>query len=148
VSARLLVLGLAFAALACGPMGPISGGKLDGELVSGPVADWSFTEHAETVAVETRPGDPYSVNVWAVAEGPRLYVASGSGPETTWAKNVLSDPRVRVRVDGKLYELQAVRVQDAAEQEAALLLYKRKYDYQPKEEEAGKAVLFRLDPRS
>jgi hypothetical protein len=143
---RAARLAFALAALACGPMGPVAGGKLEGEPAPLP-ADWSFTDGTETVAVETRPDDPYSVNVWAVADGARLYVASGSGPETTWAKNALADPRVRMRLNGKVYELAAVRVEDPAEQQAALALYERKYDYEPPADEAAKAVLFRLHPR-
>jgi deazaflavin-dependent oxidoreductase (nitroreductase family) len=148
VSARRLAFaGLALATLACGPMGPIAGGKLDGELVTAPVSDWSFSDASDTVALETKPDDPYSVNVWAVADGPRLYVASGGGAGTAWAENLHADPRVRVRIDGKLYELSAVEVTDDAEKQASLALYKKKYDYEPEPEDAGKAILFRLDPR-
>jgi hypothetical protein len=138
---------LAFAVLACGPIGPISGGKLDGQLVTTPVADWSFSDASKTVALESRPDDPYSVNVWAVADGPRLYLAAGKGLETKWAKFVLADPRVRVRIDGKIYELRAVEVTDDAQKQAVRALYQKKYAYAPKPEDAAKAVLFRLDPR-
>ena len=41
----LAVLALA----ACGPLGPISSGKLAGELVSAPVVDWSFTDAISTI---------------------------------------------------------------------------------------------------
>lgn len=140
-------LALALATLACGPMGPVAGGRLDGELVTAPVGDWSFSDAADTVALETKPDDPYSVNVWAVADGAKLYVASGNGPGTAWAENIHADSRVRVRIDGKLYELSAVEVTDDAEKQASLALYKKKYDYEPKPEDAGKAILFRLEPR-
>ena len=43
----LVVLALA----ACGPLGPIPGGKLAGELVSEPVVDWSFTDALETIEI-------------------------------------------------------------------------------------------------
>ena len=51
-------------ALACGPIGPIPGGALRGDPVAEPVQDWSFLDAEHTVQLETRPGDPYSVNVW------------------------------------------------------------------------------------
>jgi hypothetical protein len=66
---RLAGIALAALALACGPMGPLSGGKLDGERVTTPVGDWSFSDASDTVALETNPDDPYSVNVWFVRRG-------------------------------------------------------------------------------
>ena len=35
---------------------------------------WTFTNEVDTVQLETRPGDPYSVNIWCVAIEGALYV--------------------------------------------------------------------------
>jgi hypothetical protein len=137
---------VAFAALACGPHGPVPGGRLTGEVVNAPVDDWSFAKGVETISIETRPGDPYSVNVWFVSHGPRLWVAAGGGAGSKWAKNLMADPRVRLLIDGKLYERKAVRTTDQAELDEALVLYQTKYDYQRDPKDEGKAVLFRMDP--
>jgi hypothetical protein len=143
IAAAVLALG----ALACGPHGPVPGGRLSGEVVTTPVDDWSFAQGLETIAIETRPDEPYSVNVWFVSQGPRLWVASGGGSETKWAKNLTADPRVRLLINGKLYERMAVPANDQVEQEEVLVLYQTKYDYKRDAEDEGKAVLFRMDPR-
>lgn len=101
-------------ALACRePVLVLPGGKLDGELR--PAGDrFAPADGFATAQLETRPEDPYSVNItYTVVDG-RSYVNAG-GSESNWAKNVSADPRVRLRVDGALHELVAVRVTDRAE---------------------------------
>jgi hypothetical protein len=144
--------GLALAALlaalvACEPIGPVPGGALSGEVQSAPVDDWSFSNKDETLQLETRPDDPYSVNVWFVASGPRLWIAAARGVDGGWGEHLTADPRARLRIDGKLYERKAVRVSDQAEIDEVVVLYKTKYDYQRDPNEERAAVLFRLDPR-
>ena len=64
--------------------------------------------------IETDPSDPYSVTVaYTVVDG-QLYVNAG-GAEKRWAKNTVANPNVRLRIDGKIYDLQAIRVEDPAE---------------------------------
>ena len=106
-----LLVGLA---LGCnGPAGLLPGGGLEGETRPVP-SDWSFAGDYGTAQIETRPEDPYSVNlVFTVLNG-RVYVNAGD-TETQWVKNLTEDPRVRLRVDGALYELRAERVTDADE---------------------------------
>ena len=58
--------------------------------------------------------DPYSVNIaFTVLDG-RLYINAGD-TETQWVKNIASNPLVRLRMDGALYDLRAERVMDADE---------------------------------
>ena len=145
-------LGLLLVSVACGPLGPISGGRLRGP-VEPPPPDWSAAAEADTVQLETRPGDPYSVNVWCGVLDGRLYVPTSLilGPddptEREWVRNVTRDPRVRLRVDGTVYELVAVRVEDPAEVLAARTLLLAKYETEP-DDHSGKAWIFRLEPRS
>jgi len=138
---------LLLGALACGPLGPIPGGRLSGTLAPSAPSDWSSTDSVKEVQLETRPSDPYSVNIWGVGIGRSFYVASGRGEESTWARNILEDPNVRLRVGETLYELRAVRVDDDQSREIFLEALARKYDWEPDGEEAETAWLFRLDPR-
>jgi hypothetical protein len=110
----LLALLLALAAFACGgPFAVLPGGELDGEVEPVP-SDWAFAGDYGTIQLETRPEEPYSVNIaYTVLEG-RLYVNAGD-TETQWVKNMTATPLVRLRMDGVLYELRAERVTDAAE---------------------------------
>ena len=144
---RLAFVAAASLALACGnPHGMLPGGKLDGQLVTAPVDDWSFTHDAKTVQLETRPDSPYSVNVWCVAKGANLWVSAGRD-SNKWANNMLAEPRVRVRVGERLYERKAVRVTDAEEIEIVKSLYEEKYDWKRDPDDKTSRLLFRLDPR-
>ena len=143
----LALVALASILLACGPLGPIPGGRLSGEVVSTPVEDWSFASAVETIQLETRPDDPYSVNTWFVSQGSRFWVAAGGGETSRWARNLIADPRVRLRIDGKLYERTAERVSEQAELGAVVVLYQAKYEYERDPKDEGKSVLFRMDPR-
>lgn len=115
--------------------------------MTAPVDDWSFASGEERLQIETRPDDPYSVNVWFVSHGSRLWVASVGGDVSGWGEMMIADPRVRLRIDGKLYERKAERVTDQAEIDEVVVLYKTKYDYERDPKEEGQAVLFRMDPR-
>ena len=114
----------AFALTACGgPVGPFAGGELDG-VAAPPPAQWRKVP--ETIALEVRPAEPYSVNVWSVGIGARLYVAHGPDG-STWGSHLRADSRVRVRVAGTVYALEAVVVEAAQEREQVVDAYLRKY---------------------
>jgi len=138
---------LLLAMLACsGPLGPVAGGRLAGDVVSPPPADWSFTREVMIVQLETRPDDPYSVNVGCIDHGGAVYVGSAEPEDSRWVANLVADPRVRLRVDGRLYALRAVRVTDPAEwAEAGRKLFE-KYDLSV-EPGHDPGWLFRLEPR-
>jgi hypothetical protein len=143
-----LVLGLAWAcALAgCGrPLVLLPGGALEGKPAPLPES-WAFTDQVDTIQLETRPADPYSVNIWVIAMGDHLYVHAGAN-RATWVESMEADPRVRLRAGDELYELAAARVTDAAEFARFADAYERKYGRRPRNENVGEAYLFRLGPR-
>lgn len=94
------------AASGCGgPFLVIPGGELSGEVVTEPVDDWSFVDSA-FVDLETRPEDPYSVELnYFVVDG-KLYIDPAEGRE--WFDHLRENPLVRVRFDGKIYPVRAV----------------------------------------
>ena len=85
---------------------------------AGFVGAWAMlmaaTHAGATIQLETRPEDPYSVNIAFTVLGGRLYVNAGD-TETQWVKNIAANPRVRLRMDGALYDLLAERVTDTEE---------------------------------
>ena len=92
----LAVLGLA---LGCAdPLLGFAGGQLEGPTAPVP-DDWSFSDAVETVQLETRPADPYSVNIWGVARSGGYYIASGKGMDAAWAQHIAEDPRVRLGLE-------------------------------------------------
>jgi hypothetical protein len=144
---RLLVLLVAAALVACrGPILLLPGGALEGAPAPAP-ADWAFTDAVSTVQLETSPAEPYSVNIWATAIGPAIYMHAGAN-RSTWVENMEADPRVRLRVNESIYELFAVRVVDQAEFDRFSDAYEKKYGRRPRNENVTEAYLFRLSPRA
>jgi len=92
----------------CSGPGPfIPGGELKGEVVTEPVEDWSFVTDM-FVDLETRPSDPYSVELNYIVRDGKLYIDPAEG--RTWFEYLKADPRLRVRFDGKIYPVTAVLV--------------------------------------
>ena len=113
-----------------GPMGPLSGGRLRaGTLVSELDVDWSF---AEGQLIELQLLDPLGSRttgvilhegqlfvgcdlgfIWRRAPAPASWMLSLNSRFKRWHKDALRDGRVVLRVAGKRYERQAVRVTDS-----------------------------------
>ena len=91
------------------PIMMISGRTLSGEEIPYP-ENWDFTNDHFTIAVETRPEDPHSVTTVCFVHEGALYVPAQSGSSKRWPAYVLADPRVRIKVDGKIYPAKAERV--------------------------------------
>jgi hypothetical protein len=99
---------------------------LKGEVVTGPVTDWSFARQIRSGAVQTHqtffPWLAHSVTVGILhdKEGD-LYFTSmyPSGLKLPsgrrWNENVMADPRVRIRLAERLYDGRLVYVTDANE---------------------------------
>ncbi len=132
--------------LGCGPTLLLPGGELDGPVAPTP-SSWSFTDDVGTVQLETRPDDPYSVNIWATALDSSLYVHAGAN-RANWVENIEADPRVRVRIEDEIYLLEAQRVYDAAEFERFAQAYEAKYGSRPRNERIEEIYLYRLEPRA
>ena len=115
--AKTAVVGV-FIFAGCGPIGPIPGGALSGELGPAGATDWSGAAEVENAQLETRPDDPHSVNTWFAPIGERLYVPTSMilGPKNpagrSWVDHVGVDDRVRIRLGDTIYERRAVRVAD------------------------------------
>ena len=145
--ARSLILPLILVVLAgCSePFIVFAGGELSGHEQT-PPDDWSQLESEELFQLETRPNDPYSVNIWAVGIGEDAYI--GTGPDgTNWSSYIQDDPRVRLRVGETLYPLLAHPVTEREERRRVALAYAEKYGMDPDENWLKDALVFRLDRR-
>ena len=130
---------------ACGePLVMIPGGKLEGPNVPAPEL-WSLVP--EVVQVETRPEDPYSVNIWSVGIAEHLYIATGDDG-TRWSGYLDDDPQVRVRVGEHIHSLRAQRVADGMELAAVAVAYAEKYDVDNDDDWVSSGTVFRLDRTS
>jgi hypothetical protein len=116
-SRRVLLIALAAGLFGCGgPFFIIPGGALDGPVAPVP-DDVGFARDAGTIQLETRPTDPYSVNIVTMIVGDSLYISAGD-TRTEWVAAMEEDPRVRVRIKGTIYEFRVHRVTDDAEMRA------------------------------
>ena len=115
-SRRFLLLALALLPACGGPFAVFSGGALAGPVRSNPES-FAFARDAGTVQLETRPDDPYSVNIACAIVGDALYVSAGDN-KSRWVENMEAEPAVRLRIRGDIYELNATRVTDDAEMRA------------------------------
>ena len=126
----LIGAGLVAQRMSDGPTGPIPGGRLStGTLVSEPNVDWSLATGGELI--ELQLVEPLgSRTTGAMLHGGQLYVPCDLGfmwgrfsGSTRWMLHViylfkrwhedaLRDGRVVLRIAGKRYERQAVRVTD------------------------------------
>lgn len=113
-----LLIGARFAD---GPLEIIAGGPFStGEPYSGPEPDWSFV--ADIPTVEFQLLDPErSRTTWIVEHEGKIYIPSGY-MTTWWGKiwkqwpiEVENDGRAILRVNGKLYDRQLVRITQGPE---------------------------------
>ena len=106
-----------------GPLGPIPGGALvGGELVTTPIADWSFA--ADVAEIELQLATQSKARTtWIVVRDGRAYVPAATTypPGKTWHRAALDDGRAVLRIAGKRYPVVLAKVDDAGLLGAALL---------------------------
>ena len=96
-----------------GPLGPIPGGRLSGEPARELPADWSFANRDPYLLVESRAfALPWSDHVWFLAYEGRLHLLLPGFFGDDLVRRLQADPRLRVEVDGRVYEQVAVPVTD------------------------------------
>lgn len=114
-----------------GPHDRTPGLWLTGNLVTTPVADWSFTDKIPTVKLQTRSWYllPHSVTIDCVSYNGQLYLSSvyPMGTSRSWVDNALRDPRARIKIGNDVYDRTLSPVTDPAEQEHVLQARSRKY---------------------
>lgn len=141
-----------------GPLAIIAGGPFtSGELITGPEPDWSFVH--DTQEVEFQLLDPArSRTTWIIEHDGKAYIPSGY-MTTWWGKlwkhwpfEAESDGRILLRVDGKLYERQLVRVESGPLVAPIIAELSRKYaggtEISVDTVSSGYLWLFELAPRN
>ena len=105
---------------------------LKGEVVREEVTNWDFANHVNdpirgnTIMLESRTwyGIPHSVPIGVVGRGTKLYIHAHSDEnrmhipfpnDKAWTRNVARDPRVRLKIAGKIYDATVVLMTDRAE---------------------------------
>lgn len=128
----------------CADYIPISSGALEGTQAPAPQS-WTAVAQQKIIQLESQPSDPYSVNLWVIGEGERLYVFAGDN-YATWIEHIDADPAVRLKMGGSIYRLHATRVTDAQEFEWFAQAWESKYGNRPRNESVAETYLMRLTP--
>lgn len=113
LAAVALVIGARFLD---GPIAIIPGGPLEsGELVTGAEPDWTFAR--DIMEMEIQLIEPSrSRTTWLQVHDKKLYIVSGYMKSTLgrfwkhWPAQAVQDGRAVIRIDGKRYERQLVRI--------------------------------------
>ena len=108
---------------------------LTGDRVTESVTDWSFTENHPEIFVQTRTPYliPHSVTTYCTVYEGNLYLFSayyqgGVFPdERGWNRNVMRDPRVRLKIGDRLFDQTVSHVTDAETREAVHASFVAKY---------------------
>ena len=72
-------------------------------------------------------GRPHEIEIWFGVDGQTIYMLSGGGDRSDWVRNLTSDPRVIVRIDGTEHPGVARAVSDPEEDDLARRLLAAKY---------------------
>ena len=139
-----------------GPIAIVPGGPLvSGELVTGGEPDWTFARDVKEMEFQlVEP--PRSRTVWLQVHDKKLYLVSGYMNSVLgriwkkWPAQALEDGRAVVRLDGKRYERELVRIlDDRPLLEAIAAEINRKYGAGLNADMAarGDAWFFALEPR-
>ena len=105
---------------------------LKGEVVREAVTNWDWANDVSdpirknSIMLETRTwyGIPHSVTISPTGRGDKLYIGGSEQdfrlqkefPDSkAWWANIVRDPRVRMKIDGKIYEMTVSLIADRAE---------------------------------
>lgn len=111
---------------ACGPMGPMPGLAIGGELTDTP-DNFSNVAAANLVQIKTQRWGwlPQVHHIWAVGIDDAVYVVAV--PDASWRERVEQDPSVQLRVGDATYNLIANEISSDAERQRAYDAYLAKY---------------------
>ena len=138
-----------------GPNRVFSGGPLEsGELHTGSEPDWSFVSEIPTIEMQLLD-PPRSRRIWTAEFNGKLYVWSGYMGTVVgrlwkrWPVQAERDGRAVIRIDGKRYERQLVRIESGEVLDGISAAIRSKYPSQTTRAavEAGDAWVFEAAPR-
>ncbi len=157
---HLALVFIATLAIGCQPRDGPPGLWIGGELVTTPITDWSFTDQFEEIYLETQTWYfiPHSVTIWCATHNGQLYLFSiySEGDEFPkarfWNRNVVRDPRVRLKIGNQLFERKVVLVMDPSEKDAVLQAFAKKYQTVKEQSESPESDrptfhFFSVEPR-
>jgi hypothetical protein len=138
----------AYARFHDGPLALIPGGPLvAGELVTTPVADWSFATDVQEIELQLAY-ESTSRTTWILVKDGAAYIPASLSfpPGKRWHKAADQNGAATVRIQGKLYPVTMARVKDEALAASLVDVVRGKYPSPPPGD--GGVWFFKLEPRS
>lgn len=140
-----------------GPLEIVAGGPFtSGERHTGPEPDWRFLRDYSTVEFQLLD-PPRSRTTWIMEHDGRIFIVSGYMNTLVgrfwkhWPMEAERDGRAILRVDGRLYQRQMVRIKEGEAVAPVLAEVGRKYfggaAVSPDQIASGNIWLFELRPR-
>ena len=131
-----------------------SGPLVAGELHSGPEPDWSFVDDIQTIELQLLD-PPRARRIWTTEHDGKLYVWSGYMGTMVgrlwkrWPIQAERDGRAVLRIEGKRYERQLVRIESGEMLDGITDAIRDKYPSRLTREavEAGDSWVFEAAPR-
>ncbi len=139
-----------------GPNRVFSGGALEsGELYTGAEPDWRFVSEIPTIEMQLLD-PPQSRRIWTAEYDGKIYVWSGYMATAVgrlwkrWPLQAERDGRAIMRIDGKRYERQLVRIKSGPILDGISTAIRQKYPSQTTRAtvEAGETWVFEAAPRN
>src|SRR5690554_4350582 len=99
------------------PCDRVPGARLAGDLVEQPVQDWTFANDAGLCQIQVDTGllsHALNLNCMATPDG-KLYLSCAQCEGKYWSNNAVQHGSGRIRLDGKLYPVNFVKIDDPAE---------------------------------
>ena len=154
----IVVAGVVGARFADGPVAIIAGGPFTtGEPADGPEPDWSFARDLRDIEFQL-VDPPRSRTTWILLHDGRIFVPCGYMTSAwgrlwkRWPVEALADGRAVLRIGGRLYERELVRILDGPLVAPLTAQLSRKYlggsEIGPESVASGSLWLFELAPRS
>ena len=131
-----------------GPLALIPGGPLvAGELVTTPVADWSFAKDVQEVEMQLAYENS-SRTTWILVKDGAAYIPCSLDfpPGKRWYKDAAQDGRATLRIEGRRYPVRLTKTDDPALAERMRVEVQRKYGRVPPGESG--VWIFQIDSRS
>jgi deazaflavin-dependent oxidoreductase (nitroreductase family) len=72
-------------------------------------------------------GRPRTIEIWYATDGERIYLLAGGRQRAHWVRNLVADPRVRVRIGGRTLEGRARVIEGDEREPLARRLLAAKY---------------------
>ena len=113
--------------------------------------DWSFSDEHLLLQIESRPENPYSVNITFLTHQGQLYVVCVYAEESRWGRYLQETPEARLKIDGRIYPGRVTLVEDPVLIDEMIDPYAAKYPSlfeDSTQEEVERFWYFRVDSTS